>query len=114
MTSYPGDLKVVARKAVWFASPDQVLGNTSYFLTYVMNYCSEEDMRVMRKYYSDADFEAALDSPAPGVFFLNAWIKWNKLYNRVPAPALPKRHIPEVDPKAIPDLFPAKNYRPRI
>lgn len=114
MTNYPEDLKIVARKVVWFGQPEQVLGNTHYFLTYVMNYGTEEDVRVVRKYYSDADFEATLDNPTPGVFFRDAWIDWNKRYNRVPAPPLPKRHIPGVDANSIPDLFPAKSYRPRI
>jgi hypothetical protein len=63
------DLKGVARKVVWFDQPEQVLGNTQYFLTYVMNYGTDEDLTVVRKYYSDADFEGTLDNPAPGVFF---------------------------------------------
>jgi hypothetical protein len=52
------DLKGVARKIVWFDQPDQVLGNTQYFLTYVMNYGTDEDLTVVRKYYSDADGNA--------------------------------------------------------
>lgn len=108
------DLKGVARKVVWFDQPEQVLGNTQYFLTYVMNYGTDEDLTVVRKYYSDADFEGTLDNPAPGVFFRDAWIEWNKRYNRVPVPPLPKRKIPGVDPNSIPDLFPAKSYRPSI
>jgi len=60
------DLKGVARKVVWFDQPEQVLGNTRYFLTSVMNYGTDEDLTVVRKYYSDADFEATVDNPAPG------------------------------------------------
>jgi hypothetical protein len=114
MTNNPDDLKAVARKVVWFDPPDEVLGNTQYFLTYLMNYGTEEDLKVVRKYYSDADFEATLDHPAPGVFFRDAWIEWNERYKRVPLPPLPKWQIPGVDPNSIPDLFPAKSYRPRI
>jgi hypothetical protein len=114
MMSCPEDLKIVARKVIWFDQPERVLGNTQYFLTYLMNYGTEEDLKVVRKYYSDADFEAALDNPAPGVFFRDAWIKWNSHYNRLPVPPLPKRHIPGVDPNSIPDLFPAKSYLPRV
>jgi hypothetical protein len=113
MINYSEDLKVVARKVVWFDPPEQALGNTQYFLTYLMNYGTEEDLRVARQYYSDADFEATLSDPTPGVFFRDAWIKWNERYNRVPVPPLPKRHIPGVDPNSIPDFFPAKSYRPR-
>jgi len=112
MMTYPEDLKGVSRRVIWFEPPEQALEIREHFLTYVMNYGTEEDVRIVRKYYSDADFEAALDNPSPGVFFREAWIKWNTLYNRVPVPALPKRHISGVDPSSIPDLFPAKSYRP--
>ena len=113
MNHYPEDLKAVARRVVWFDTPEQVLENREYFLTYLMNYGAEEDLRIVRRYYSDIDFEAALDNPAPGVFFRDAWIKWNRHYGRNPVPPLPKRQIPGVDPNLIPDLFPAKNYHPR-
>jgi hypothetical protein len=110
--TYPEDLKAVARRVIWFEPPEQALEMTQQFLTYLMNYGTEQDLEIARKYYSDADFEATLDNPAPGVFFREAWIKWNTRYNRVPVPALPKRRIPGVDPNSIPDLFPAKSYRP--
>ena len=108
--TYPEDLKAVARKVVWFGSPEQALEITHYFLTYLMNYGSETDLAIARRYFSDADFEAALDNPAPGIFSGDAWVKWNTRYHRVPVPSLPKRRIPGVDPNSIPDLFPARTY----
>jgi hypothetical protein len=87
-----------------------VLENTRQFLTYLMTYGTADDAEIARKYYSDADFKATLEDPTPGMFFRDAWIKWNIQYNRVPVPALPKRRIPGVDPNSIPDLFPAKSY----
>ena len=114
MTQYPEDLAAVARRVVWFDQPERVLANTKYFLTYLMNYGTNDDLEIARKYYSDADFETALSNPVPGVFFRDAWIEWNSRYNRVPVPPLPKRNIPGVDPHSIPDLFPAKSYRPPV
>lgn len=110
--NYPEDLKAVACRVIWFERPEKALEIPRHFLTYLMNYGTEDDVDIARKYYPDADFEAALDNPTPGIFFRDAWIKWNKRYNRVPVPPLPKRHIPGVDPNSIPDLFPAKSYRP--
>lgn len=111
--NYPEDLKAVACRVIWFEPPEKALEIPRHFLTYLMNYGTEDDVDIARKYYPDADFEAALDNPTPGIFFRDAWIKWNKRYNRVPVvPPLPKRHIPGVDPNSIPDLFPAKSYRP--
>ena len=109
--TYPEDLKAVARRVVWFQAPEQTLALRSYFLSYVMTYGTGEDLAITRKYFSDGDFEAALDAPPPGVFYRDAWLKWNVYYHRVPVPSLPKRRIPGVDPDSIPDLFPAKSYR---
>jgi len=111
MMTYAEDLKAVARRIVWFQPPEQTLALKAYFLTYVMTYGTDEDLAITRKYYSDGNFEAALDSPPPGVFYRDAWLKWNVHYHRVPVPSLPKRRIPGVDPDSIPDLFPAKSYR---
>lgn len=37
------------------------------FVTCAMTYASE-DIEILRKYFSDDDFKAALDNPAPGIF----------------------------------------------
>jgi hypothetical protein len=107
---YPEELKQVARRVIWFGTPEEALGIRHYFLTYLMNYGSDSDVEIARKYYSDEDFQDALDRPAPGIFFPDAWVKWNTRYKRIPIPPLPKRCIPGVDPKTIPDFFPAKVY----
>lgn len=109
--NYPEDLEMVARRVMWFGNPEQALEITSYFLTYLMNFGTEADVNIARKYYSDVDFEAALDNPAPGIFSRDAWVTWNSRYNRVPVPPLPKRRIPGVDPNSIPDLFSPTTHR---
>jgi hypothetical protein len=110
---YPEELTAVAQRIIWFESAEQALEVTEYFLTYLMTYGTEEDIEIARKYYSDADFEATLKNPTPGIFFRDSWIKWNLRYNRTPVPSMPKRRLPGVDPETIPDLFPAKSYRLR-
>jgi len=74
-----------------------------------MTYASEEDIEILRKYFSDADFKAALDDPAPGIFDQTSWAKWNERYGRTAIPPLPGRRIPGVDPATVPDFFPAKS-----
>jgi len=71
-----------------------------------MTYASDEDIEILRKYFSDADFTAALDDPAPGIFDRNSWTKWNERYGRAPISPLPRRQIPGVDPATVPDFFP--------
>jgi len=40
-----------------------------------MTYASDEDIEIVRKYFSDEDFKATLDNPAPGIFDRLAWAK---------------------------------------
>lgn len=74
-----------------------------------MTYASDEDIEILRKYYSDDDFKATLDNPAPGILDRRSWAKWNKRYGRVLIPPLPKRRIPGVDSATVVDFFPQKS-----
>ena len=103
------ELLAAAKRIFWFGTPEEALEFPTRFLTYAMTYASDEDIGILRKYFSDDDFKAALDNPAPGIFDQSSWAKWNKHYGRIPVPPLPKRRIPGVDPAAVPDFFPAKS-----
>lgn len=92
--SYPEDLRAAARRVIWFEEPDKALKYRNRFLTYLMSYGTDADVEVAQRYYSDADFEAALDDPAPGIFDAASWEKWNTRYRRVPVPPLPLRVFP--------------------
>ena len=107
--TYSHELLAVAKRIFWFGTPEEALEFPLRFLTYAMTYASEEDIEILRKYFSDADFKAALDDTAPGIFDRNSWTKWNERYGRTPIPPLPGRRIPGVDPATVPDFFPAKS-----
>jgi hypothetical protein len=107
--TYSPELLAVAKRVLWFGTPEEALEFPLRFLTYAMTYASDEDIEILRKYFSDADFTAALDDPAPGIFDRNSWAKWNERYGRTPVPPLPKRQIPDVDSAAAPDDFPKKS-----
>jgi hypothetical protein len=62
-------------------------------------------LKILRKYFTDDDFKAALDDPARGIFDRRSWAKWNERYNRTPVLPSPRRKIPGVDPATIPDFF---------
>lgn len=98
-----------ARRIFWFGTPEEALEFPTRFLTYAMTYASDEDIEIVRKYFSDDDFRATLDNPAPGIFDRLAWVKWNNRYARIPVPPLPRRRIPGVDPATVPDFFPARS-----
>src|SRR6266853_435487 len=107
--TYSDELLAVAKRIFWFGTPEEALEFPLRFLTYAMTYASDEDVEILRKYFSDADFIAALDDPTPGIFDRSSWVKWNDHYSRTPVSPLPKRRIPSVDPSSLPDFFPAKS-----
>jgi hypothetical protein len=107
--TYSDELLAVAKRIFWFGRPEEALEFPTRFLTYAMTYASDEDIEILRKYFTDDDFKAALDNPAPGIFDQNSWAKWNCFYGRIPVPPLPKRRIPGVDPATVADFFPAKS-----
>jgi hypothetical protein len=107
--TYSDELLAVAKRIFWFGTPEEALEFSTRFLTYAMTYASDEDIEILRRYFTDDDFKAALDNPAPGIFDQNSWAKWNCFYGRIPVPPLPKRRIPGVDPATVADFFPAKS-----
>ena len=105
---YSDDLLAAAKRIFWLGTPEEALEFPKRFLTYAMTYASDEDIEILRKYFTDDDFKAILDDPAPGIFDRSSWAKWNARYKRTPAPPLPRRKIPGVDPATIPDFLPPK------
>jgi len=69
------ELLAVAKRIVWFGTAEEALEFPTRFLTYAMTYASDEDIEIVRKYFSDEDFKATLDNPAPGIFDRLAWAK---------------------------------------
>jgi len=88
------DLTSVAKRVVWFKSPADALQDKNFFLAHVMTFGTLRDIRVVLESYPEADFEAVLDDPPPGVFDLRSWTFWNVRYHRNPVPPLPTRRIP--------------------
>src|SRR5712692_9147343 len=107
--TYSHELLAVARRIFWFGTPEEALEFPLRFLTYAMTYASDEDIEILRKYFTEDDFKATLDNPAPGIFDRSSWAKRNERYGRTPVRLLPGRRIPGVDPATVPDFFRAKS-----
>ncbi|MGA2859393.1 MAG: hypothetical protein ABSE40_21200 [Candidatus Sulfotelmatobacter sp.] len=88
------DLQTVAKRVVWFKTPDAALRDVKLFLAHVMTYGTLHDITTTLHYFSEADFEAVLNDPPPGVFDRRSWTYWNVRYRREPVPALPVRNLP--------------------
>lgn len=90
----PTELQKVAKRVVWFKSPDDAVKDVKLFLAHVMTYGTLSDIATTLRYFSENDFESVLNDPPPGVFDRRSWIYWNVRYRREPVPPLPRRNIP--------------------
>ncbi len=63
---YSDELLAVAKRIFWFGTAEEALEFPSRFLTYAMTYASDEEIEILRKYFSDADFKAHWMTPHLG------------------------------------------------
>ena len=87
------ELHQVAKRVVWFDSPEQTLQNPSLFLAHLMVYGTIEELIIAKRHYADDDFIEVLNHPPPGVFDARSWSYWNLVYDRYPAPPLGLRRF---------------------
>ena len=90
----PAELLHVAHEVVWFKEPEETLADERFFLAHVMTYGTIEEIAVVKKYFTPAQFREALENAPAGVFDPRSWACWNTMFDRVPVPELPRRHIP--------------------
>jgi|ERR1051326_3045355 hypothetical protein len=89
------DLLGVAPNVIWFEPPERALANPVRFLAYLMTYGTADEVAVVMRYASLADFREALEHAPPGIFDERSWNYWNRLVGRLPVPPMPQRVIPE-------------------
>jgi hypothetical protein len=63
---YSDELLAAAKRIFCFGTPEEALEFPIRFLTYAMTYASDEDIEILKKYFSDDEFKAALDDPRLG------------------------------------------------
>jgi hypothetical protein len=89
------DLLQVAKRVVWFQTPQETLRDPVLFLCHVMTYAMIEDLKVVRSSFSDDDFKEALRQAHPGIFDARSWAYWLLILGEQPAPPLPTRQFPD-------------------
>ncbi len=94
MSEHPDELVAVAKRVVWFESPEESLRQPKRFLAYLMTYGTLEEILIAKNYFSDDDFRIALRDAPPGIFDIRSWSYWNLVYGQEPVPPLPQRVIP--------------------
>ena len=83
----------LAPRIIWFEPTAQALNDPLRFIAYAMRYATHEDMVIIRKHVSNEEFATALDHIPPGIVDGRSWAYWNAVFNRYPAPPMPKRKL---------------------
>jgi hypothetical protein len=91
---YAAELVRVARKVVWFDTPEQTLADLPTFLAYLMVYGSPGDVAVVERYVPEAEFRKVLENAPAGVFTQDVWTCWHERLGMA-APPLPRRRFPD-------------------
>ena len=88
------ETEAASRRIVWFEPPAQALADPIRFMAYAMAHATHEDMKVIRRHVSNAEFREALDHAPPGIIDPRSWSYWNLMMDRYPPPPLPERRLP--------------------
>ncbi len=87
------ELLAVARRVVWFKSPEEALADPVHFLAHLMTYGTASDLAALEKQERDSLLAEALDHAPPGIFDKRSWAYWNLKLGRNPDGPLPERTL---------------------
>ena len=91
---YPAELLRIARKVVWYDTPEQTLADSKTFLAHLMVYGSPADVRAVLDHIPIEEFRKVLEDAPAGVFTAEAWEAWHQRFG-LPIPPLPRRRFPD-------------------
>ncbi len=83
----------VARRVVWFKSPEDALSDPTYFLCYLMQWGTSEDVVIAKTVFTETSFKDALTHAYPGILDKKSWAYWNLVYFGDPDRPLPSRYL---------------------
>jgi hypothetical protein len=83
----------VARRVVWFKTPEDALADPVHFLAHVMTFGTVEDLKALQGIVGIDEFCEVLEHAPPGIFDVRSWAYWNLKCGRQPIPPLPIRNL---------------------
>jgi len=84
-------LREVARKLLWWKTPDEALQDAIRFACQVMTLGTWSDILLARKTLGDGLLREALAKAPPGIFDARSWNYWHLVFDVTPVPPLPTR-----------------------
>jgi hypothetical protein len=85
----------VAKRVIWFESPEEALRDTVRFVAYAMSHATFDDMQIIREHLNDDDLRDVLAKAPPGIIDPRSWAYWHVVLGQYPAPSMPKRTFGE-------------------
>lgn len=85
------DLRLAAKRCVWFEPPEQAAADPARLAAYILTYGAPEDVRALRSQLTDAELTRLLDAAPPGIFDARSWAYAHLIVGRYDPPPLPQR-----------------------
>jgi len=89
------DLMQLARRLVWWKSPEEALLAPDRLVAQVMALGTWDDIEVAKRHFGIESFRRVLAAAPPGVFDRRSWHYWHVVFGIEPTPPLPVRNIPQ-------------------
>ena len=93
-TAVAEELRQMARRVVWWKSPEEVLANEADFLCRVMALGTLHDVNRLEALFGAPRLREALTQASPGVLDVRSWHYWHRRLGLGPAGPLPTRTFP--------------------
>jgi hypothetical protein len=87
------ELEAVARRTVWFQTPEEALADPVHLIAHVLTYGTHEDVSTLRRHVSDEDLRDAIEHGPSGIFDVRSWAYWNLKIGHDPMPPMPTRRF---------------------
>ncbi len=83
----------IARRLIWWMAPEEGLEERSLFLARVMTLGTWDDVMSVRAELGESVLRVTLSQPPPGIFDLQSWRYWHRVFGLDSVPPLPKRRL---------------------
>lgn len=87
------ELQQIARRLVWWKTPEQALADLSHFLAQVMTLGTWKDVQRVRAEVGEDALRDTLRRPPAGIFDPRSWHYWHYYFGILPIPPLPRRRF---------------------
>lgn len=83
----------MARKYVWWKSPQEALEDQPHFLGMLMTYGTLEDVNWMLANFTEDELKEAIEQAQPGVFNGRSWSYWHLRLGTKGRKPMPERRL---------------------